>query len=129
MNELGQLIRGIACVLVFALLALSFSDARADVSTKQARKAITRMPGFELTNGAVRVRPFLTGRREAIVDLSVNGFKLAAGGPTQPGNEPLLHSAKLAVADKEGMIREYYGALNDDAPEHVAATITDLLKE
>ena len=55
MNELGQLIRGIACVLVFVLLALSFSDARADVSTKQARKAITRMPGFELTNGAVRV--------------------------------------------------------------------------
>lgn len=72
---------------------------------------------------------FLTGRREAIVDLSVNGFKLAAGGAPQPGNEPLLHSSKLAVADKEGMIREYYGALNDDAPEHVAATISDLLKE
>ena len=72
---------------------------------------------------------FLTGQRQAIVDLSVNGFKLAAGGPTQPGNEPLLHSAKLAVADKEGVIREYYGALNDDAPEHVAATISDLLKE
>jgi len=72
---------------------------------------------------------FLTGQRQAIVDLSVNGFKLAAGGPTQPGNEPLLHSAKLAVADKEGMIREYYGALNDDAPEHVATTVGDLLRE
>jgi len=72
---------------------------------------------------------FLTGRREAIVDLSVNGFKLAAGGPPQPGNEPLLHSAKLAVADKDGMIREYYSALADDADEHVAATVADLLKE
>jgi hypothetical protein len=55
MNERGQLIRGIVCVLVFVLLALSFSDARADISAKQARKAITRMPGFELKNGAVRV--------------------------------------------------------------------------
>ena len=87
-----------------------------------------------LRDYAARVRndrrwSFLTGERQAIVDLSVNGFKLAAGGPPQPGNEPLLHSAKLAVADKEGVIREYYGALNDDAPEHVAATIADLLKE
>lgn len=72
---------------------------------------------------------FLTGDKAAIVDLSVNGFKLAAGGPPQPGNEPLLHSAKLAVADKNGMIREYYGATNDDAPEHVAATISALLRE
>jgi len=55
MNERGQLNRGIVCVLVFVLLALSFSDARANVTTKQARKAITRMPGFELTNSAVRV--------------------------------------------------------------------------
>ena len=72
---------------------------------------------------------FLTGDKAAIVDLSVNGFKLAAGGPPQPGNEPLLHSSKLIVADKSGTIREYYGALNDDAPEHVAATISDLLRE
>ena len=72
---------------------------------------------------------FLTGDKAAIVDLSVNGFKLAAGGPPQPGNEPLLHSAKLAVADKNGIIREYYGATNDDAPEHVAATISELLRE
>ena len=55
MNQRGQLIRGIFCVLVFVLLALCFSDARADVSSKQARKAITRMPGFELKNGAVRI--------------------------------------------------------------------------
>jgi protein SCO1/2 len=70
-----------------------------------------------------------TGDKAAIVDLSVNGFKLAAGGPPQPGNEPLLHSSKLIVADRSGTIREYYGALNDDAPEHVAATISDLLRE
>src|SRR5262249_32955570 len=65
---------------------------------------------------------FLTGDRAAIVDLSANGFKLAA-------NEPLLHSAKFAVADKNGMIRDYYGATNDDAVAHVAGVIDDLLRE
>jgi protein SCO1/2 len=72
---------------------------------------------------------FLTGEKTTIVGLSVNGFKLAAGGPPQPGNEPLLHSAKLAVADKNGVIRDYYGATNDDAVEHVAGVIDDLLRE
>jgi len=71
---------------------------------------------------------FLTGERKAIVDLSVNGFKLAAGDPG-PGGDPLLHSAKFAVADKNGVIREYYGGTDGDAAEHVADTIRDLLRE
>ena len=72
---------------------------------------------------------FLTGEKKTIVGLSVNGFKLAAGGSPQPGNEPLLHSAKFAVADKQGVIRDYYGATNDDAVEHVTGVISDLLRD
>jgi protein SCO1/2 len=71
---------------------------------------------------------FLTGDRKTIVDLSVNGFKLAASDPG-PGGDPLLHSSKFAIADKSGMIREYYGGTDGDAPEHVAATVRDLLRE
>ena len=49
MNERGQLIlRNRLAVLVFVLLALSFSDARRGSQQKQARKAIRRMAGFEL---------------------------------------------------------------------------------
>jgi protein SCO1/2 len=72
---------------------------------------------------------FLTGDRDTIVRLSVEGFKLAAGGTPQAGAEPLLHSSKFAVADKDGVIREYYGATDGDAAEHVAATVRDLLAE
>ena len=72
---------------------------------------------------------FLTGDRGAIIDLSVNGFKLAAGGTTQTAAEPLLHSSKFAIADKRGVIREYYGATNDDAADHVATTVRDLARE
>jgi len=73
---------------------------------------------------------FLTGTsRDQIIHLSVDGFKLAAGGAQATIAEPLLHSSKFAVADKDGIIREYYGGTDGDAPEHVAATIKDLLRE
>jgi protein SCO1/2 len=71
---------------------------------------------------------FLTGDPKTIVDLSVNGFKLAAGGPGSGAspNEAILHSAKFAIADKDGVIRDYYGAENEDAAEHVAKIVTQL---
>jgi protein SCO1/2 len=72
---------------------------------------------------------FLTGDKDTIVRLSVDGFKLAAGGTTQTVAEPLLHSSKFAIADKQGIIREYYGGTDGGAAEHVAATVRDLLRE
>lgn len=74
---------------------------------------------------------FLTGDRDTIVHLSVDGFKLAAGGNANPapGTEPLLHSEKFAIADKDGWIREYYGALEDDAVDHVVTSVKDLARE
>ncbi|HEX9457695.1 MAG TPA: SCO family protein [Thermoanaerobaculia bacterium] len=72
---------------------------------------------------------FLTGERKTIVDLSVNGFKLAAGDATDSANESVLHSVKFAVADKKGVIRDYYAATNDDAVAHVAGVINELLRE
>jgi protein SCO1 len=71
---------------------------------------------------------FLTGDRAAIVDLSVKGFKLAAGDPML-GGEALLHSSKFAVADKEGVIRAYYDATDGTAVEEVARAVDALLEE
>jgi protein SCO1/2 len=71
---------------------------------------------------------FLTGDRPTIVKLSIEGFKLAAGDPG-PGGDPLLHSSKFAVADKNGVIREYYGGTDGDMADHVAGTIESLLEE
>lgn len=39
-----------------SLVAFSATGVRADLTPKQARKLITRMAGFELTNGSVRVK-------------------------------------------------------------------------
>jgi protein SCO1/2 len=68
---------------------------------------------------------FLTGEAKTITDLSVNGFKLAAGG----SSTEILHSSKFAIADKHGMIRDYYGGTSDDAVEHVTGAVNDLLRE
>lgn len=43
-------------LIVVCVLTLSVQHVRADLNAKQARKAITRMAGFELTNGAVKVK-------------------------------------------------------------------------
>lgn len=43
-------------VLTFCLVTLSVTNVQAELNTKQARKAITRMAGFEFTNGAVKVK-------------------------------------------------------------------------
>ena len=44
------------CSLFAGLLLLSAADARADLSATQARKALTRIPGFVLKSSAVRVK-------------------------------------------------------------------------
>ncbi|MEP6718920.1 MAG: type II secretion system protein GspG [bacterium] len=48
-------------LLVCGVVALAATDARAELSSSQARKAITRMPGFELTGGAIRIKAIAPG--------------------------------------------------------------------
>ena len=43
-------------VLACCVVVLTFADVRADLSAKQARKAITHIAGFELKSSAVRVK-------------------------------------------------------------------------
>ena len=71
---------------------------------------------------------FLTGKLGAIVDLSVNGFKLAASNPAA-GAEPLLHSGKFAVADKQGIIRGYYDGTDGAVADEVVRAVEVLLGE
>jgi protein SCO1 len=71
---------------------------------------------------------FLTGDRQTVVDLSVKGFKLAAGDPV-PGGEALLHSSRFVVADRQGIIRGYYDATDGNVPEQVSRVVEQLLEE
>jgi cytochrome oxidase Cu insertion factor (SCO1/SenC/PrrC family) len=70
---------------------------------------------------------FLTGDGATITRLSVDGFKLAASGSSVDNS--ILHSSKFAIADRDGVIRDYYGGTENDAVEHVAGVVNDLLRE
>lgn len=59
-------------ILVLCLLAFIVPNVRADLSQKQARKVITRMTGFELTNSALRIKSIsVTGAAAAEVTADI----------------------------------------------------------
>jgi cytochrome oxidase Cu insertion factor (SCO1/SenC/PrrC family) len=68
---------------------------------------------------------FLTGEPQALEQLSVGGFKLALD-PTQGSEaEPITHSSRFVLVDRQGRIRGYYGM---DEPEALDRLVADVLK-
>ena len=66
-------------ILGFLLLVLAASEVRADLSSSQARKLITRMAGFELPNNSVRIKSITTNNDsqvQAIAEI-LTTFRLA----------------------------------------------------
>lgn len=68
---------------------------------------------------------FLTGNPEAIQQLSISGFKLALDTTNGTEAEPITHSSRMALVDKEGRIRGYYGT---DEPEALDRLMEDAKK-
>lgn len=68
---------------------------------------------------------FLTGKKEELYDLSVKGFKLALDDTGGTDVEPITHSTRLVLVDKEGRIRGYYGGTED---EEIKRLLNDALK-
>lgn len=63
---------------------------------------------------------FLTGGREDVRRLSVEGFKLGLDmdpPPGMAGPEPILHSTRFVLVDGEGQIRGYYEAFDEASTE------------
>jgi protein SCO1/2 len=69
---------------------------------------------------------FLTGDKNTIYRLSRDGFKLATaeGGATGP-----IHSTRMVLVDRGGVIRGYYDATDADAVTRLLADTNRLLRE
>lgn len=69
---------------------------------------------------------FLTGDKSMIYRLSRDGFKLATaeGGAAGP-----IHSTRMVLVDRSGVIRGYYDATDADAVTRLLADTTHLLRE
>ena len=62
-------------LLVCGVIALAAAETRAELSSSQARKAIARTPGFELTSGAVRIKAIVPGPTAEVTADVRNVFK------------------------------------------------------
>jgi protein SCO1/2 len=69
---------------------------------------------------------FLTGDKETIYRLSRDGFKLATG---EGGGAGPIHSTRMVLVDRSGVIRAYYDATDADAVTRLLADINHLLRE
>jgi protein SCO1/2 len=60
---------------------------------------------------------FLTGTREDVRRLCIEGFKLGLDMAPAPGSgpEPILHSTRFVLVDGRGDIRGYYEAFDEDS--------------
>jgi protein SCO1/2 len=71
---------------------------------------------------------FLTGPQSTIYDLSRNGFKLAVSDGREEKGIP-VHSTRMILVDRHGVIRGYYDAAEVDAVTKLVADTTHLLRE
>ncbi len=73
---------------------------------------------------------FLTGDREVMKAIVMEGFKLAVEMNPPPGTaspeEPILHSTRFVLVDSEGAIRGYYDAIQGEELERLAGDLRAL---
>jgi len=86
------------------------------------------LAAYAAEHGAPRDRwLFLTGNKQALYDLCVKGFKL----PLDPGGgtalEPIGHSTRFVLVDKEGQIRAYYDGTEEESLEQITRDVKVLL--
>lgn len=89
-----------------------------DVLTKYAK----------LSNANPARWTFLTGTRDAVRSLVVNGFKLPVGEGASK-EEPLIHSQNLVLVDRAGRVRGIYDGLSDAGRTDLKAALAKLLPE
>ncbi len=69
---------------------------------------------------------FLTGDKAAIARLSRDGFKLAVG---EDEKSAPIHSTRIILVDRSGVIRGYYDATEADAVTRLLADVAHLRRE
>jgi protein SCO1/2 len=80
------------------------------------------LAAYAAEHGATRDRwLFLTGDKQALYDICLKGFKLALEGDGGTPAEPITHSTRFVLVDKQGQIRGYYSGTQDEDLKRLAA--------
>jgi cytochrome oxidase Cu insertion factor (SCO1/SenC/PrrC family) len=71
---------------------------------------------------------FLTGDKDTMYKISIDGFKLALDATGGTPAEPIVHSTRFVLVDRQGRIRGYYGMEDGDALERLKSDAKGLLE-
>src|SRR5215467_8383047 len=93
-----------------------------------ARDTSKALAAYAAEHGATRERwLFLTGDKQALYDICIKGFKLPLQDDEGTPLEPITHSTRFVLVDKEGQIRGYYSGTEEEDLKRLAADAKGLL--
>lgn len=72
---------------------------------------------------------FLTGEKSVIYQLSRNGFRLGVAEEEGSEEEPIIHSLKFVLLDRQSRIRGYYDGTEDESVQQLIVDMRTLLDE
>jgi protein SCO1/2 len=124
-GQMKRLIKGLPAGDGFALLSVTVDPEK---DTPQKLEAYAKDLGVDDPRWV-----FLTGAKAAIRSLVVDGFKLAAQereAKSDARKDPdIIHSSRLALVDKHGIIRGYYDGLLGESVDAIRSDAISLAKE
>ena len=93
-----------------------------------ARDTSKALAAYAAEHGATRERwLFLTGDKQALYDICIKGFKLPVEEDEGTPLEPITHSTRFVLVDKEGQIRGYYSGTEEEDLKRLATDAKGLL--
>lgn len=105
------------------------SDVRMlSITVDPARDTAKALATYAAEQGVTRDRwLFLTGEKQALHDLCMKGFKLPLDETGGTAAEPIAHSTRFVLVDKEARIRGYYSGTEEEDMKRLAEDARSLL--
>jgi protein SCO1/2 len=93
-----------------------------------ARDTSKALAAYAAEHGATRDRwLFLTGDKQSLFNLCMDGFKLPLDESGGTVAEPIAHSTRFVLVDKDGQIRGYYSGTEEEELQRLASDAKTLL--
>jgi protein SCO1/2 len=92
-----------------------------------ARDTPEVLAGYAKQHGAGERWLFLTGEKTALYDLSIQGFKLGLDETNGSEAEPITHSTRFVLVDRQGQIRGYYSGIEEESVQRLSDDVKKLL--
>jgi len=98
------------------------------VSVDPERDTPEVLAKYATNNGADRTRwLFLTGDKQLIYRLAHEAFRLSVDESAGTQDEPILHSTKLVLVDRNGVVRGYYDGTDVETQKQLVRDVNRLL--